>query len=118
MEILGTEIIMTSSKTGMRVKQDFMIARCSPSSFAFQKFLIELYMKDFEFYKVYTELILMYLSGNPNGLTEAEILENKTIISTIAAMHIVRDKEQYEKDLLEHTKLQDYVNKLNKKQKP
>lgn len=81
-------------------------------------FLADLYVKDFEFYKVYTELLLMYLSANPNNLSKTEIIENTTTISAINAMFMVRDREQYERDLIQHHHLQSFIDNLTKKEKP
>ena len=117
MQFVGRTINITSERTGKVVNLDFAISSCFPSSFEYQQFLISLYMKDYGVYQAYSKLLLMYLTANPNQLSESEILENKTIISTINAMFIVRDRQDKEDEKLAHYEMQAFINTLTKKQK-
>lgn len=116
-EFLGRTFNAISRKTGKVIGRPLAIARLFPSSFEYQQFLISLYMQDFDYYRTYTLLLIGYLEGNLDNLPDSEILENKTILSTINAMYFVRDRENYEQQESEHQALQEFIQSLSTKQK-
>lgn len=117
MEYIGRTLAIKSERTGRVESIAVLIARCFPSSFDFQVFLIELYLKDFGVYQTYTMFLDMYLTANQDNLPDDEILENRTILSTINAMYFVRDREQMEMDNLAHLEMQEFIKSLSTKQK-
>lgn len=117
MEFLGKTITLTSKKTGKKMTREFAIASSFPNSFEYQQFLITLYMEDYTFYQTYSNLILMFLNVPGNNLSEIEIVENATILSTINAMFIVRDRLDFENEQIEHIEMQNFIKGLSTKQK-
>lgn len=115
MHYIGKNINIKSSRTGKVVALDMVISRCFPSAFEYQQFLLNLYIKDFGVYQAYSQILLMYLFTNPNGLSEIEIVENKTILSTINAMYVVRDRTEFEAQQLAHLEMQEFIGSLTKK---
>lgn len=75
MEYIGRTLAIKSERTGRVESIAVLIARCFPSSFDFQVFLIELYLKDFGVYQTYTMFLDMYLTANQDNLPDDEILE-------------------------------------------
>lgn len=116
-EFLGRTFNAISRKTGKIIGRPLLIARSFPSSFEYQQFLISLYLQDFDYYRTYTLLLKGYLEGNLDNLPDTEILENKTILSTINAMYFVRDREDYEQQEREHLEMQQFIQSLTKEQK-
>ena len=115
MSILGKTFAQTSEKTGLKMKADLAIARDFPTSFEFQTFLINLYLKDFKFYQSYSRTLIGYLEHNPDDLPELELVENKTILSTINAMYFERDRLEYEQQDRELKDIQAYLESITKK---
>ena len=116
-EFLGKTFTAKSRRTGRTIGKELAIASSFPSTLDFQMFLINLYLQDFDYYKTYTKLLTGYLNSNPDGLPYHEILQNATILSTINAMYLVRDREDYEQQEKEHLEMQDFIQSLTKKQK-
>lgn len=116
-EFLGKTFEIKSRRTGQIVSKKLAIASSFPTVLEYQTFLIELYLKDIDYYKTYTTLILGYLISNPDDLPHIDILQNTTIISTINTMYLLRDKEEYEKQEQEHLEMQQFIQSLTKKQK-
>lgn len=77
MEYIGRTLAIKSERTGRVESIAVLIARSFPSSFDFQVFLIELYLKDFGVYQTYTMFLDMYLTANQDNLPDDEILENR-----------------------------------------
>ncbi|HAU4290852.1 TPA: hypothetical protein ACQVKY_005456 [Serratia marcescens] len=117
MGYIGRTINIKSARTGRVASPVLCISRCFPSSFEFAQFLISLYMKDYGVYQIYTKFLGIYLTANQDNLPEDEILENRTILSTINAMYMVRDREQMEQDELAHKEMQEFINSLSTKHK-
>jgi len=115
MSILGKTFAQTSEKTGLKMKADLAIASDFPTSFDFQIFLINLYLKDFKFYQSYSRTLISYLEQNPDDLTQIELVENKTILSTISAMYFERDRENFEQQDRELKDIQTYLESITKK---
>jgi hypothetical protein len=114
---IGRTIQIISKRTGRVVNLDLAIASCYPTPKDFQIFLIDLYMKDFGVYQAYSQIMLMYLNTEPKELNKSEILENKTIFSTIEAMFTVRDMHDKERERQEHEEMQEFIFSLTNKQK-
>lgn len=114
---IGRQIQFISKRTGRIVTLDLALASSFPTPKDFQVFLLELYMKDFGVYQVYSQFLLVYLNSEPSNLSKAEILENKTILSTIDAMFMVRDRDDFEQQEQEHRDLEQFIHSLAYKQK-
>lgn len=114
MAFIGETITLTSEKTGRAIKKEFVIANCFPTNLDFQKFLIEMYMEDFGFYKLYSQLLTLYLKKNPDELDDIELTENLASLSTIDAMYLVRDIEHKKLEAQAHREMQRILNNILK----
>lgn len=117
MNIIGKTLTRTSKRTGRVIKNRLLLSSDFDTPLDYQIFLIEIYQSDIAYYKEYSDILYQYIQLENNNLTLEEIIENQTILSTIQAMHIVRDKKQYDEEIKSLNEYQQFIHSLLLKSK-
>lgn len=112
MTILGKLFVGSSKKTGMIIKHKVLLSIHFNNTYDYQKFLIQIYMKDYSYYKQYSDILKLYLESDECNLTEKQKSENRLIFSVIDAMYEVRDKNIQEEENKIHIEYQEFISSL------